>query len=1353
MSILKRARDRLPQEYLANGGIVRPSYRQDGGILPRYDRTPTQHPTGYSYDTIKYRQHPWDLGNFVTSPGGTPAPYTPYTPPPPVSAPVVDAPVSDSDDQYEVEFVTGPPVDTVTTDAAGNEAPYLGVDEYDLEGDDNFLTEEETAGNVAIVDDFLSGVDLDEELSADLVDGYDPYNDILGDDPAVVEALLNEGVGDVLDGDPETDETADRADIALDNIYNNVQQIYGEATGNEVTSLVTGDTSQTALDLGLPADATAEEIIAEEERQTAEKIAQGWTFNVETGQLEPPAGHDLTPEEKLAAGWTFNVQTGGLDPPVEEEEIILGDTGGYDEAPVIAEETIVEDPITDTGGYDEAPVITEAPVVETESETPSGILGNTGGYDEAPVTTTPGGILDNTGGYDEAPVITPPTQEETTSETAANQGSEEAIVTDATSDLITQREGYSSTAYPDPPGSGKFSIGHGTQTYADGTPVKEGDIITEEEAAELRDHHIGVAAEAALNNIDNFNELSPELQSALTSHAYQLGEAGQAEFEKMIAAIEAGDWETAIAEAEDSLWAQQTPKRLADLKAALEAEKLANTPALEWSTRTDGLESAYGPDGWVYRFEGQEYGNINDAYAAKKYSQLTAEEQADVEKYSIPITATTNLTNVRNNIADLKAEEEVFSQPVEVATPAEGILANTGGYDEAPVTTTPEGILADTGGYDEAPVVIPEPTPEWETAGYSSENKYNNRVDTAEWSDYGNDSGVNQRAGWDQEGNYVYQYQYGDQVFDNNVDAVNAEYKDIASQNPNDVLRAEGWEGEDGELDYWYNNQLYDNRSDAQTAEKIAEDNIRDQEWSPYFSGSSVNSRTGYNDAGKRVTIYETGGEEYDNYSDAKDAATDIQNVKDIQANVGSGEVDAIGDSYYYDGKSYDSWTDAWTAEDIAEENIRDQPFVESHHAGILSKSGYNDVGEHTDIYQVGGEEYDNLSDAKDARDDIQNVKDIQANVDSGEIDTIAGNYYYEGQQYGNYAGAYAAKRLAEAVTTDLTYLGDSDGDGEYEYAYGGESYDSYSDAKTAERIAEENIRDAEFTESNSKGISTKGGYNDAGKYVAIYQVGGEEYTDRQEAEDAALDINTVKKIQANKGSGEITYINGEIYYDGKKYDNLQDAWTAEDIAEDHISNATWSVNYYGEQYLVGYDDNGERRYLLRDGDRIYDQDSGKTVGYETESGEIIIIPADVVDKIPEGRNTSRTSEATIQAIIDNPSDPVVIVNNQLVSVGYDEGQVDPALAKAAQMKEQQAAQHSSSNDDGPSDHSIHVAAQSAISQGQAPVGSAGGPSPHNNMGGIIRRQGGGIINYQQPQQSQSPYRGILMNKLNRRKR
>ena len=136
----------------------------------------------------------------------------------------------DYGDLYEYDFTPPPadtgggddgaPVDTGytgATDAAGVPAPYLGVDEYDTEGDDNFLDQDEYQEQVDIISDDL-GIDYDptktfeEQLSAE---DYAEFQDAsLGESPA---------------------------QTAADTIYNNNQQIYGEETGNNVTSLVTGN--------------------------------------------------------------------------------------------------------------------------------------------------------------------------------------------------------------------------------------------------------------------------------------------------------------------------------------------------------------------------------------------------------------------------------------------------------------------------------------------------------------------------------------------------------------------------------------------------------------------------------------------------------------------------------------------------------------------------------------------------------------------------------------------------------------------------------------------------------------------------------------------------------------------------------------------------------------------------------------------------------------------------------------------------------------------------------------------------------------------------------------------------------
>jgi hypothetical protein len=97
-------------------------------------------------------------------------------------------------------------------DDAGNPAPYLGVDPYDTEGDDNFLTQDE-------YNDAVNTIQTETGF-----DNYDPTKDVIYDSDYRDEFI-----------------NSDAAQEAADTIYNNNQQIYGSETGNNVTSLVTGN--------------------------------------------------------------------------------------------------------------------------------------------------------------------------------------------------------------------------------------------------------------------------------------------------------------------------------------------------------------------------------------------------------------------------------------------------------------------------------------------------------------------------------------------------------------------------------------------------------------------------------------------------------------------------------------------------------------------------------------------------------------------------------------------------------------------------------------------------------------------------------------------------------------------------------------------------------------------------------------------------------------------------------------------------------------------------------------------------------------------------------------------------------
>ena len=91
--------------------------------------------------------------------------------------------------------------------------------------------------------------------------------------------------------------------------------------------------------------------------------------------------------------------------------------------------------------------------------------------------------------------------------------------------FIADEEGFSKTAYPDPPGSGKWSVGYGNQRHLDGSPVKQGDTITEADAKKLLAKEVAYFEAAVDRWAKKYNyKLTNNQRIALTSFAYNLGE-------------------------------------------------------------------------------------------------------------------------------------------------------------------------------------------------------------------------------------------------------------------------------------------------------------------------------------------------------------------------------------------------------------------------------------------------------------------------------------------------------------------------------------------------------------------------------------------------------------------------------------------------------------------------------------------------------------------------------------------------------------------------------------------------------------------------------------------------------------
>ena len=90
---------------------------------------------------------------------------------------------------------------------------------------------------------------------------------------------------------------------------------------------------------------------------------------------------------------------------------------------------------------------------------------------------------------------------------------------------------------------------------------RRGGGITKEEAFYLLENDIGKVIVALRSKLPFWNKLNDTRQRALINMAFQMGVAGLMGFNKMLWAIERGNWDLAHAEGLDSAWAGQTPKR------------------------------------------------------------------------------------------------------------------------------------------------------------------------------------------------------------------------------------------------------------------------------------------------------------------------------------------------------------------------------------------------------------------------------------------------------------------------------------------------------------------------------------------------------------------------------------------------------------------------------------------------------------------------------------------------------------------------------------------------------------------------------------------------------------------------
>lgn len=118
-------------------------------------------------------------------------------------------------------------------------------------------------------------------------------------------------------------------------------------------------------------------------------------------------------------------------------------------------------------------------------------------------------------------------------------------------DDLIRDEGVRLTPYKDTLGVLTIGIGRNLDDVG----------ITEEEALGLLKNDISRAEKSLDREIPWWVTRPEPVRRALINMCFQLGMSGLLAFKKMLACLQAGDYEGAKAHALDSLWAKQTPER------------------------------------------------------------------------------------------------------------------------------------------------------------------------------------------------------------------------------------------------------------------------------------------------------------------------------------------------------------------------------------------------------------------------------------------------------------------------------------------------------------------------------------------------------------------------------------------------------------------------------------------------------------------------------------------------------------------------------------------------------------------------------------------------------------------------
>jgi lysozyme len=122
---------------------------------------------------------------------------------------------------------------------------------------------------------------------------------------------------------------------------------------------------------------------------------------------------------------------------------------------------------------------------------------------------------------------------------------------------LKRDEGCRLTAYPDPLSGGEpYTIGYG---HTGG--IRPGEVWTQAKADDTLARDISVVQTALDSQLPWWRTLDDLRQDVLVNMSFNLGVGGLLGFPATLAAIKAGDWQTAHDEMLDSKWAKQVGAR------------------------------------------------------------------------------------------------------------------------------------------------------------------------------------------------------------------------------------------------------------------------------------------------------------------------------------------------------------------------------------------------------------------------------------------------------------------------------------------------------------------------------------------------------------------------------------------------------------------------------------------------------------------------------------------------------------------------------------------------------------------------------------------------------------------------